>query len=176
MPQCLPPNRKVWTAPLINSELVALLHDARTIKTISLTIAPQLLDAVQAGRHLSGRDALREMSSGYGAHRIGLNMQNRNGLDKDEVIGLVNWAFEQGAGLLSAAKAVVQLKDGTTQPINLLRNRIGAEREMELMSPSERSIAHASAQTEIVTAFYSLEEQLKVATSLWSVGPDDDLK
>ena len=104
-------------ASMINSEFLALLVDARIIKAISLTMAPQLLDAVEAGQHLSGRDTLRSMSAGYGAQRIGLNMQNRNGLDKTEVIGLVNWAFEQGAALLSAAKAVVQLEDGTTQPI-----------------------------------------------------------
>ncbi|MDE2718767.1 MAG: hypothetical protein OXI33_17380, partial [Chloroflexota bacterium] len=92
VPQCLPPNKKVWMASLINSEFLALLVDARIIKAISLTMAPQLLDAVEAGQHLSGRDTLRYMSAGYGAQRIGLNMQNRNGLDKTEVIGLVNWA------------------------------------------------------------------------------------
>ena len=39
---------------------------------------------------------------------------------------------------------------------------------MELIGPSARSIAHTSAHTQIVAAFDSLAEQLKVATSLWS--------
>ena len=100
-------------------------------------------------------------------------MQNRNGLEKNEVIGLVDWAFEQGAGLLSAAHAIVELEDGTTQPINLLKTRIGAEREMELIGPNARSIAHDSAHTEIVAAFDSLEEQLEAAITLGSMGPDE---
>ena len=173
VPQCLPPNGRVRIAPLISTDLLALLRDAKAVKSISLTMAPQLLDAVEAAQHLSGRDALRQMSSGYGAQRIGLNMQNRDGLDRDEVVGLVNWAFEQGSGLLSSAKAVIQLEDGTTQPINLLRTRIGSECEMELISPNARSIAHASAHTQIVAASYSLADQLHAATSVWGAEAEE---
>ena len=132
-------------------------------------MAPQLLNAVEAAQHLSGRDALREMSSGYGAQKVGLNMQSRNGLNKNEVIALLSWAFEQGSSLVSAAKAVVELENGTTQPINLLRTRIGAEREMDLMGPNARSIAHGSAQEQIAAAFHSLEEQVTAATSFYEV-------
>ena len=166
VPQCLPQNKKVSIATLIDSDQLALLKNARIISAISLKMAPQLLETVEATRHLSGRDALRQMSTGYGAQQIGLNMQNRNGLGKDEVIGLVNWAFEQGSGLLSAATARVQFEDGNSQPINLLKGRIGVEREMELMGPSARSIAHRSARTQIVEAFNSLEERIKGATTL----------
>ena len=173
VPQCLPPNKKIRMAPLINKDILDLFLNARTINTISLVMAPQLLDAVQAMEHLSGRDALRQMSTGYGAQRIGLNMQSRDGLNRDEVVGLVNWAFEQGSGLLSSTQAVVQLEDGTRQPINLLKTRIGAQREMDLISPSARSIAHTSARTEIVAAFHSLEDQLKTASSLWSMEPEE---
>ena len=75
VPEMLPSNRRVRIASLVNSDYLALLQDARIINSISLNMAPQLLDAVEAARHLSGREALRQMSSGYGAHRIGLNMQ-----------------------------------------------------------------------------------------------------
>ena len=174
VPQCLPSNNRISVAPLINTQLLVLLRDAPTIKSISLTMAPQLLDSVDAARHLRSRDALRQISSGYSAQRVGINMHNRSGLDKNEVIGLVDWAFEQGSSLLSAAHAVVQLADGTNPPINLLRSRIGVEREMELIGPNARSIAHQSARAEIMSAFYSLEDQLQEANSLRSVGPDED--
>ena len=85
----------------------------------------------------------------------------------------MNWAFEQGSGLLSAAKAVVQLQDGTTQPINLLKIRIGAEREMELIGPNARSIAHESAHTEIIAAFDSLESQIESASTIWSAEAEE---
>lgn len=174
VPQCLPPNKKIRIVPLINNDLLVLLRNARNIKELSLKMAPELLDAVGANRHLRGRDALKEISSGFGVQRIGLNLQNRNGLNKDEVVALVDWAFEQGPGLLSAAYAVVQLEDGTTQPINLLSTRLGVEREMELMGANARSIDHGSAQTQIVDAYRSLEEQLHAATSVWGEGPEED--
>ena len=174
VPQCLPPNKRISIAPLVDPEPLALLRGARAIKTISLSMAPQLLEAVAATRHGIGREVLRQLSSGFGARRMGLRMQNRDGLDRAEVIGLVDWAFEQGSGLLSAANAVVELADGTNQPINLLRTRIGMEREMDLISPSARSVAHGSARTEIVAAFDSLEDQIHAASSLRSVGPDED--
>ena len=174
VPQCLPPNKKIRIVPLIDNNLLALLRNARSIKDLSLKMAPQLLDVVEASRYLRGRDSLRQISSGYGAQRIGLNMQNRDGLNKDEVVALVNWAFEQGAGLLSAAHAVVELEDGTTQPINLLRTRIGVEREMKLIGANARSIDHDSAQTQIVDAYAALEEQLQAASTLWGEGPEED--
>ena len=173
VPQCLPSNRKVKVTPLISNQVLDLLRNAKTINNISLVMAPQLLDAVQAVQHLSGRDALRQMSTGYGAQRIGLEMQSREGLRGDEVVGLVNWAFEQGSALLSSATAVVKLEDGTRQPINLLRTRIGAQQEMELIGPSARSIAHTSAHEQIVAAFDSLEEQIQAATSSWGVAPNE---
>ena len=174
VPQCLPPNRRISIAPLVDNQPLELLRGARNIKSISLTMAPQLLEAVAATQHLSGRDTLRQMSTGYGARRIGLNMQNRSGLEKAEVVGLVDWAFEQGSDLLNAAYAVIELEDGTNQPVNLLRTRIGVEREMDLIGPSARSIAHGSAQIEIVAAFNSLEDQLLAASTLRSMGPDED--
>ena len=173
VPQCLPENKRVLIASLINDDHLSLLQKARTINSISLKMAPQLLDAVEAAQRLSGRAALRSMSEGYGAQRIGLNMQNSDGLDKNEVIALVNWAFEQGTGLLSSATAEVRLEDGTKQPLNLLRTRIGAEREMDLIGPNARSIAHASARLQMVDAFNSLSEQIKEASSMWGSESED---
>ena len=69
--------------------------------------------------------------------------------------------------MLNAAYAEVVLEDGTTQPLNLIRTRIGAERDMELLSPNARSIAHRSAHNEIVAAFDSLQEQIGAANSLY---------
>ena len=174
VPQCLPANNRVSIVPLINTDLLALLRDAPTIRSLSLKMAPLLVDSIQKARHLPSRDALSQLFSGYGAQRLGIDIQNRKGLAKDEVIGLVDWAFEQGAGLLSAAHAVVQLEDGTHQPINLLRSRIGAEREMELIDRNARSIAHQSARVEIMEAFEALEDQINVAISLASMGPNED--
>ena len=171
VPQCLPENKRVSIASLVNADRLSLLQSARSIGAISITMAPQLLDAVEALQHLSGRDALRQMSRGYGAQKIGLNMNSRDGLDKLEVLGLVNWAFEQGSGLLSSAIVNVELEDGTRQRINLLKNRIGMEREMELLGPNARSVDHESARIQIVGAFDSLEEQLREATTLWSLSP-----
>ena len=171
VPQCLPENKKVFVTSLVNSDSLSLLHNARSISAVSLSMAPQLLDAVDTVQHLSTRDALRYMSRGYGAQKIGLNMNNRNGLDKHEIVGFVNWAFEQGSGLLSSAIANVELEDGTRQRLNLLKNRIGVEREMELLGPNARSVAHESARIQIVDAFDSLEEQIRGAATLWSQDP-----
>lgn len=173
VPQCLPSNGRIWIAPLVNNELLNLFRNAKSIKSLTLKMAPQLLDAVGAVQHIRAHDGLRQMSTGYGANRIGLDMQSRSGLSKDSVVGLVDWAFEQGAGLLSTAHAIVQLEDGTRQPINLLRTRIGAERDMELISPNARSIAHASARTEIVAAFNSLVGQIDAAATMWNETPDE---
>ncbi len=167
VPECLPPNNRVRIAPLVNTELLSLLQDARAIRSLSLMMAPQLLEQIEAGQHLSGREALRQMSSGYGAQKIGLNLRNASGLDKNEIIGLVNWAFEKGSGLLSSAHTEIQHENGTYQRINLLKTRISAEREMELMGSNARSIAHKSAHSQIVAAFESLEELVRSATSLY---------
>ena len=173
VPQCLPSNQRVRIASLVNSEVIALLGSAKSVMYLELMMAPQLFDAVQAGRHLRAPDALREMSAGYGAQRVGLKMRNRRGLDKNEVLGLVNWAVEEGSGLLSSAITQVELENGTHQTINLLKSRIGAESEMELMGPKARSIAHHSARTEIVATFGALENQIRAAASIWSMGPDE---
>ncbi len=167
VPQCLPPNGRVHIANLISRDSIDVLRDAKDVKAISLRMAPQLLDAVSAVEQIGARDGLRQTSSRFGAEKFGLSWRNRKGLDKDEILGLVNWALEQGSGLLSAASAEVELEDGTRQPVNLLRTRIGAEREMELMGANMRSIAHESAHSEIMAAFYSLEDQVKAASSLY---------
>ncbi|MCY4559578.1 MAG: hypothetical protein OXF79_25050 [Chloroflexi bacterium] len=175
VPQCLPPNNKIRIVPLINEDRLELLRNARSIKGLSLKMAPELLDVVDAIQHLNdGREALKALSTGYGVQRIGLDLQNRNGLNKDQVVALVDWAFEQGAGLLSTAYAVVQLDDGTTQPINLLKTRLGVEREMELIGANARSIDHGSAQTQIVDAYHFLEDQLHAASTVWGEGPEED--
>lgn len=59
VPQCLPPNKKIRIVPLINNNLLGLLHDARLIKELELKMAPQLLDAVGASLHL--RTCLRSL-------------------------------------------------------------------------------------------------------------------
>ena len=174
VPQCLPPNGRIRIGPLLNRDILDLLGKSKSIKSISLSMSPQLLNAVNATRHLDGRQALIDMSGGYGAQKIGMQMQNRDGLNKERVVALVDWALEQGPGQLSAAQALVQLEDGTTTPINLLRTRLGVEREMELIGPTARSIAHESAHAQIVEAFYLLEEQISSASGLRIVGPEDD--
>ena len=167
VPECLPPNGRVRIANLINRNSIDLLREARDVKSITLRMAPQLLEEVSAVQRLDAGDALGRVSSRLGAQKFGLSWGNRNGLDKDEAFELANWAFEQGSGLLSAAYAEVVLQDGTTQPLNLLRTRIGAELEMELLDHNARSISHGSAHNQIVAAFDSLEEQIREANSLY---------
>ena len=171
IPQVLPENNRVKIASLTNDDHLALLRSARSVQSLTIKTGPQMRSALNNTSPSGGRGILRALASGLQSRQSGFYVRNRNGLDRDEVIGLIDWAFEQGRNLLTAASAVVTLEDGTTQPLNLLRSRIGAEREMELISPNARSIAHGSAQIEIIAAYNALGDQIRAASSLRSSGP-----
>ena len=171
VPQCLPPNGRIRITSLVNQDQLRLLREARNIKMIGFKMAPQLLRELASVANVGPDQALRQMASRYGEQEIGWNMRNRNGLDRLAVIALADQIMEQGSGQLSAANAIVELRDGSTQPINLLNTRIGMEREMDLIGSNARSVSHQSAHSEISTAFESLEEQIQGAATLWSTGP-----
>ncbi len=175
VPEILPPNDRVKIAALVNDDQLNLLRRAKLVKSIDVKMGPQLLrtgGGVSSGS--SVRTFLRQASSGYKAEHFGISMRNRKGLDMSEVLGLIDWALGQGGNSLNAASATVELEDGTTQPLNLLRTRVGIAREMELINDKARSIAHESAHAQIVAAFDVVEDQIRAASSLRTYGPKED--
>lgn len=172
IPEALPQNNRVKIASLTNDDNLALLRNARAVSSLTIKTGPQIRDALNNGAPSGGGGILRALASGLRSSQSGFYVRNRNGLNRDEVIELIDWAFEQGRNLLTAATAVVTLEDGTTRPLNLLRSRISIEREMELIGPNARSIAHRSAQAEIIAAYNVIADQVRAASSLWSSGPE----
>jgi hypothetical protein len=163
-PDLLPENGRIRISSLVDGELLTQFHASQAIKAIELRVAPQLLDAVNATKLMSdNREALKQIGAGYGATNMGLFWRNNKGLERAQAIGLIDWAVEHAHDLLTAAFATVKSTDGTTEKLNLLKNKVGAERDMELISATARSIAHESATAAIVGAYGALTERIKNA-------------
>ena len=101
-----------------------------------------------------------------GADRMGFSLWSKEGLDRESAALIVDWALEQGSSLLGAS-VKLELADGTvSSPINLRRSKVGAERNMELISENARSIAHGSAHAQIIAAYQSLKPVIERASVL----------
>ena len=174
VPQLLPDNERVTIASLVNASAMDVVRRAKSIKSIYLRAAPQLMQEIGQATNTDSRDFLGKMAAGYGVKQFGIDFRNRGGLDGRAILALVNWALEQGPGLLSAAVVRVGLEDGTSQSCNLLQTRIGAKRDMELMGPTARSISHESAHDRIVEVFDALGDQIKAASVLLGSAADSE--
>lgn len=172
VPECLPDNRRVRIVPLKDEDTLSVFRQATSVQTLSLRMGPTLASVRNPNRQ-GMNEILGTMADGYGARKVGIELQNGEGLQVDAAIGLVDWALEGGSNLLTA-KAVITDDGGVTRELNLLQSRVGEEREMELLSALARSIDHESAREQIAQAYTSLEDKVVKASTIWGVEPDED--
>ena len=172
VPECLPDNRRVRITALQDADTLSVFHNATSVHTLELKMG-QTLTGVRNPNQQGIDQLLGIMADGYGAQKIGIELQNGEGLQVNAAIALVDWAFERGPNLLTA-KVVITDDGGVTRELNLLQSRVGEEREMELLGELARSIDHESAREQIAMAYMSLEDKVVKASTMWGVEPDED--